>query len=100
MTSTRSTLSLCSKGNLRDNYVTDTGRADGCANTNIGPGRSTEEIDVGTSLPPLPMSRIDGCPECVENAETPSSAYATDDGYLCNYVCQDCGHAWSTAWKD
>ena len=51
--------------------------------------------------PPLTaLSRVDGCPECVENAETPSSAYATGDGYLCNYVCLDCGHAWATSWKD
>ena len=47
-----------------------------------------------------PESRIDGCPECVQNAETPSSVYPTGDGWLCNYICLDCGHAWSTAWKD
>ena len=52
-----------------------------------------------TATPP-PESRIDGCPSCVQNAETPSSAYRTGDGWLCNYICLDCGHAWSTAWKD
>ena len=46
----------------------------------------------------LPQSLLDGCPSCVVNTETPSSVYATDAGHLANYVCLDCGHAWSTSW--
>ena len=47
-----------------------------------------------------PASLVDGCPECVVNVETPSSTYSTPQGTLANYVCLDCGHAWSTSWKD
>ena len=45
-------------------------------------------------------SRLDGCPSCVLNVEAPSSTYATADGFLSNYVCLTCGHAWSTSWRD
>ncbi len=90
---------------LWDNCGPDTGRADGCANTNIGPGRSNKESDVAPILPHPSADvtracRTDGCPECVTNLETPSSTYATPDGFIANYVCLSCGHAWTTAWRD
>ena len=47
------------------------------------------------------MATLDGCPECVLNVEPPSSVH--DDpprGFLANYVCMVCGHAWTTAWRD
>lgn len=95
----------------------DKGRADGCANTNIGPGRSrTVEgtvIDVGTSLP-YPsagvrhtpdfrlswMARIDGCPSCVVNTEAPRWTASTAHGFTAAYTCSDCGHRWSTDWSE
>lgn len=46
------------------------------------------------------MARIDGCGECVVNHETPSSVWPDGDGFLANYVCLSCGHAWSTSWRD
>lgn len=51
-----------------------------------------------TTTPGLPESLIDGCPSCVVNVEAPSSVYAISAGHLANYVCLDCGHAWSTSW--
>lgn len=94
-----------------DNWTPETGRADGCVNTNIGPGRSDKESDVDTSLPPpaviaqetphpARMSRLDGCPACVVNTEPPRSIQPTADGYIAAYLCTDCGHAWLTSWKD
>lgn len=47
-----------------------------------------------------PQALVDACPECCINVEPPSSVYATDTGWLTNHVCVDCGHAWSTNWKD
>ena len=86
----------------------------GARTPNTGPGRPTKEVDVATSLPypPMPahgtpenylkrMSRVDGCPSCVENAETPSSVHDNHPhGWLANYVCIHCGHAWTTSWGD
>jgi hypothetical protein len=46
------------------------------------------------------MSRADGCPECVVNTEPPRDVKATADGWLAAYLCNDCGHAWLTSWKD
>ena len=56
---------------------------------------------VSSTLYATRMSTLDGCPECVTNAETPSSTY--DDGagrFVANYVCLACGHAWMTSWRD
>ena len=105
--STGSALSPDSGGQTWENLTDGTGR---CANTDplldrinlvyegSGPMHIVPAAE-STATPP-PESRIDGCPSCVQNAETPSSAYRTGDGWLCNYICLDCGHAWSTAWKD
>lgn len=86
-----------------------------CANTESGPRRSTtseEVIAVALSVPPTPdnaptvgyaarMARVDGCPEACGNYETPSSVWPDPPrGFIANYVCTDCGHAWSTSWED
>lgn len=92
-----------------DNGTPETGRADGCANTNIGPGRTDEEFDVGNILPlaaddvrPSPdvlrMSRIDGCPEACGNTEAPRMVDPTTTGFVAHYRCTDCGHLWFTSW--
>lgn len=47
-----------------------------------------------------PMSRIDGCPECVLNTEPPRSVTTTNDGFRAAYLCSDCGHAWTTDWRN
>lgn len=47
-----------------------------------------------------PHARLDGCPECVVNAELPKSTAALADGFRAAYLCTDCGHAWTTDWKD
>lgn len=44
------------------------------------------------------MSRADGCPSCVVNAEPPKDVAAGDDCYYAGYLCTDCGHAWLTTW--
>ncbi len=45
------------------------------------------------------MSRVDGCGECVYNTETPRAVMPDGSGgWLCHYVCTDCGHTWKTAW--
>lgn len=46
------------------------------------------------------MTQIDGCPECVVNAELPKSVAPLTTGYRTAYLCADCGHAWTTDWKD
>lgn len=47
------------------------------------------------------MSRVDGCGECVSNYATPSAVYDDNDGgFLANYICESCGHAWTTSWRD
>ena len=47
------------------------------------------------------MARADGCPECVTNYETPSSVWPDPPhGFIANYVCGSCGHAWTTSWRD
>ena len=47
------------------------------------------------------MSRVDGCPECVTNYTLPSSVYdAHGGGFLANYICESCGHAWTTSWGE
>lgn len=48
----------------------------------------------------LPQARIDGCPECVTNTEPPRSVAPTDNGYRCAYLCGDCGHAWTTDYRE
>ena len=55
-----------------------------------------------TERPPTTgwMSRLDGCPACVTNTELPTGVGWTADGFLAHYHCTDCGHSWSTAWKD
>lgn len=42
----------------------------------------------------------DGCPECVVNVEIPRSVVVLKDGHRAAYVCSDCGHAWTTDWRD
>lgn len=46
------------------------------------------------------MARADGCPECVVNTEPPRDIKSTADGWMAAYLCNDCGHAWLTSWKD
>lgn len=47
-----------------------------------------------------PFSAVDGCPSCVLNTEPPRSVIALTAGYRATYLCSDCGHAWTTDWKD
>lgn len=59
------------------------------------------ELAAGSGPPDAQaMSRIDGCPNCVTNTEAPRSWAATDIGYCCAYLCEDCGEAWLTNWRD
>lgn len=47
------------------------------------------------------MTRVDGCPECVQNYETPR--HVQPDGpehFVAHYECSDCEHAWTTSWRD
>lgn len=46
------------------------------------------------------MSLIDGCPACVLNTEPPRSTVRLEQGWRCAYLCTDCGHAWTTDWRD
>ena len=47
------------------------------------------------------MSLVDGCPEC-PNVQPPMATIPTipDRGWCNRYVCADCGHTWTTEWKD
>jgi len=47
------------------------------------------------------LVHIDGCPECIDNAEAPhlvevDSPTATTE----HYRCTDCGYSWTTAWDE
>ena len=49
------------------------------------------------------MAKIDGCPECVVNTETPlrvRETFTNIAGFQADYRCTDCGHRWTTAWVD
>jgi hypothetical protein len=46
------------------------------------------------------MSRVDGCPECVLNYALPRAVHHERDGFRADYICEACGHAWTTAWGD
>lgn len=47
-----------------------------------------------------PQALVDGCPECVVNVEPPRSV-TTLAGYThATYLCTDCGHAWTTDWRN
>lgn len=59
-----------------------------------------DSADGGGTWDNLALSRVDGCPECVRNTEAPHDAYPTSDGYVATYHCADCGHRWSTAWRE
>lgn len=45
------------------------------------------------------IARLDGCPNCVTNAEVPFGAFHTTHGLVALYKCTDCGHRWHTAWN-
>lgn len=46
------------------------------------------------------MSLCDGCPECATNVEPPRSVVAVMGAHRATYECADCGHTWTTDWKD
>lgn len=69
------------------------------AELSTGPVDNTLEM-VGSSAHPVGMSLVDGCPNCVINTEPPTSAAAACEGWACTYRCADCGHAWTTNWRD
>lgn len=46
------------------------------------------------------MSKVDGCPVCVENYSLPRITREQEHGFVAYYVCEDCGHDWITSWKD
>jgi hypothetical protein len=73
----------------------------GASPTEIGHDRLMKTLPPRTDTPPdLPESRVDGCPGCVQNVELPNSTTPTTDGFSATYLCADCGHAWTTSWKD
>jgi transposase-like protein len=45
-------------------------------------------------------SLLDGCPECVVNTELPRRTSIVANGFHSEYECSDCGHTWTTDWKD
>lgn len=47
-----------------------------------------------------PLSWADGCPECVLNVEPPRSVVELTNGFRNAYLCSDCGHAWTTDWRE
>lgn len=49
---------------------------------------------------PAFMDHVDGCPQCVVNVEPPKSSVRRGDATLSAYLCSDCGHAWTTEWRD
>lgn len=93
-------------GGVRENQTSGTGRTPtsdplldriNLEMEGSGPMHMMHEADSTENRPPDAL--IDGCPECVYNTEAPSSVH--DDsprGWLANYVCADCGHAWTTSW--
>lgn len=40
-----------------------------------------------------PMSRVDGC--TCGNSESTRATVPTRDGWLCSFLCSDCGRAWT-----
>ena len=46
------------------------------------------------------MGRLDGCPNACDNTEAPRAAYPLEDAWRCSYLCADCGHAWTTDWRN
>lgn len=47
------------------------------------------------------LARLDGCPNCLDNAELPYGLINTPtSGQLCVYRCTDCGHRWHTSWHE
>lgn len=46
------------------------------------------------------MALVDGCPECVSNTEPPQSVETVRNAVHAAYQCSDCGHAWTTDWRD
>jgi len=91
-------------------------RATGCDNsqsvTRVSPNPTSERrerlmaiMPAPTDAPPDPpptlwMAAVDGCPECVLNVEPPTSTVALTNGYRNAYLCSDCGHAWTTDWRN
>ena len=43
---------------------------------------------------------VDGCPNCVLNHEPPLTSVDVDNGIRCAYLCSDCGHAWTTDYRE
>lgn len=52
------------------------------------------------SPPATAYGRVDGCPECVTNVEPPWAVEGTANDYIAAYLCSDCGHRWTTSWKE
>ena len=44
-----------------------------------------------------PMSQVDGC--MCGNSEPPRAAVPSRIGWLCSYLCTDCGRAWVTDYE-
>lgn len=63
-----------------------------------GPVASMPAADTNRAHPP--ESLTDGCPSCVVNVEPPRSVTTLAIGFRAAYLCSDCGHAWTTDWKD
>jgi hypothetical protein len=69
--------------------------------TEFSTGPVDKSLDPNTlSGHPHGMSLIDGCPGCVLNTEPPVAASESASGWTCDYVCTDCGHAWTTEWRN
>lgn len=45
------------------------------------------------------VARLDGCPNCVVNAEVPYGQFTTPSrSVVALYKCSDCGHRWHASW--
>lgn len=94
-------LSIAQRGHLRATEEYAGGTQDpGAAGTARGVA-DYEGVDMAesTALTPAPESRLDGCPECVLNTETPTAWIGAAEDCVCAYVCSDCGNRWITSWK-
>jgi hypothetical protein len=70
-------------------------------NEGSGPVAIMPTAESSENHPPISeLGHVDGCPSCVRNSEAPFDTYPTTDGYVATYRCTDCGHRWSTAWRD
>ena len=96
--------------NLNESVLRHNMNEGGSAPTESRPLDRLNPIDEGRGPVPIMPARTsehtqppvfaDGCPECVYNVEPARSVTPLDRGNRAAYLCSDCGHAWTTDWKD